>query len=341
MARSYILPSYSREMIHRKYEWLTSRSLEMVLGDDLDSIMCATLMHHLLGWQVAGFYVDYHKVWHASEVDPRTLSHAVWLDLDMSREQIKSIGHHILLSTTTDDLAAHHNSVNPNLFRGVTGRAGGGRGADHGEACTICNGLTFPHKYPLGTIHFLLWLHHVSIGELGPAQVALLWLPDSSWINGQSHRFRRNVLDWVHNWIPHPTLVDTMDSIDTQDFERVMRDSVFPSIEAVGFGRGTGQVTSRHLGLGGHQCQFSDPNDRHDRLQALANWVADSFGWRPLNIPQPPYAVIEGSRNPVRYTLAEVRRQFGNLDNFVRRRNVFSYVIPNAGQVNYTVGISL
>lgn len=340
MTQSYIIDPFSRESAQEKHPWLRTRDLYMVLGDDLDSVTCAVLMHHLLGWKVAGFYVDYKQVWYPGGVDIEVLRDAVWLDLDISREQIKSIGHHILLSRPDDHLRCHRHSVNPNLLRGVTAKPGGFPAADHGEACR-CGGRTFPHKYPLGTIHFLLWLYNVDLGSLSPDKVALLWLPDSSWISGQSHRYRKNMLDWVRNWIPHPALKASVDRIDGEDFERLMQDAVFAAIEEAGFSRGTGQVTSRHLRLGGYQCQLPNPNYGHVNIVALSALVASSFGWSAVEIPPPPYHLVEGSRNPEAYTLGEVRRRFGSLDGFITDQQVFSYVVPNAGKINYTVGISL
>jgi len=311
----------------------------MVLGDDLDSIMCAVLMHHLLGWHVVGFYVDYSKVWYAEDLRISNLADAIWLDLDISREEIRSIGHHILRADANDRLPALRQSLNPNLLRGVTSRAGTGRAGDHGENCP-CGGLTFPHKYPLGTIHFLLWLYDVDLATLSPLQLGLLWLPDSSWINGQSHKYRSNVSDWVRNWIPNRALTQGLSIIDTEDFEKVMRDQVFPLIQGLGFGRGSGQSTSRHLGLGGHQCQFRDPAKAHEIVEHLADFIGKSFGWSRITIPG-ELKFIQGQRNPVRYTLSEVRRKFGTLSAFLEAANVFSYVIPNGGRLNYTAGISL
>jgi hypothetical protein len=336
----YALETFDPAQIRSRHPWLDARDLNVVLGDDLDSVMCGVLMHHLLAWKVVGFYTDYTRVWHPEGVGARALREAVWLDLDISREEIRSIGHHILLAQRGDNLACHQESVNPNLFRGVTGRPGSSPSRNHGEGCP-CGGVTFPHKYPLGAIHFLLWLFNVSIGRLNPLRTGLLWLPDSSWINGQSHQYRPNVLDWTRNWIPNPALLATVDLIDTEDFERTMRDVVFATVEAAGFSRGRGQTTSRHLRLGGYQCQFSDPNRRHASIQALADLVASTFGWSRVTIPPPPYRSIEGIRNEDRHTLATVRRDYGSLDRFVRRRRVFSYVVPNSGKINYTTGIEL
>lgn len=336
----HVLERFAPVSIRRRHPWLDIRDKTVVLGDDLDSVMSAVLMHHLLGWRVGGFYTDYTRVWHLSGTAARELREAIWLDVDVSQGDIRSISHHILVSSDADNLACHRQSVNPNLFRGVTAKPGSGHNADHGENCP-CGGRTFPHKYPLGTVHFLLWLYAVGLGRLNALQTGLLWLPDSSWINGQSHRFRKNVADWVSNWIPHPSLVATLDRIDTARFEREMRDTVMPAIAATGFGRGTGQVASHRLRLGGYQCQFGDPNRNYPQIQALADMLSATFGWSRLVIPAPPYLVIEGKRNSVKRTLASVRRDFGSLGRFLVVQRVFSCVIPNGGKVNYTTRIVL
>jgi hypothetical protein len=320
--------------------WLEARDLQCVLGDDLDSVMSGVLMHHLFGWQVVGFYEKYHKIWYTNDREPSDLRNAVWLDLDISREYIKSIGHHILKGSPSDNIPAHALSVNPNLLRGVTGQIGIGSSRDHGADCVFCDGLRFPHKYPLGTIHFLLWLYNVALPTNNLPQVACLWLPDSSWINGQSQYYRLNVLDWVRNWIPHPALMSTVEQIDSEGFEHIMRDGIFPRLENIGFGRGRGQSQSRYLRLGGYQCQFANPNIDRLNIQRLADLISEIFGWRRLIIPD-SFSLLEGRRNPVAYTLAKVRGIYGGLNQFLIEEDVFSYVIPNNGMLNYSKEIEI
>lgn len=327
--------SLTREAILKKHPWLETRGLPCVLGDDLDSIMSGVLMHHLLEWKVVGFYEKYQRVWYLNSLDPQNLRDAVWLDLDISREYIKSIGHHVLMENSSNHLPSHVSSVNPNLFRGVTGQPGKGSARDHGAECLLCDGMRFPHKYPLGTIHFLLWLYDVELPIRGLHEAAIIWLPDSSWINGQSHKYRLNVLDWVQNWIRHSALFLTVEKIDSQEFEITMRDDVFSRLEKIGFARGKGQVQSRFLRLGGYQCQFSNPNVTKSNIQELANLISEIFCWSRLEIPE-NYTLIKGRRNPESYDLSKVRKIYGGLPNFLTRENVFSYVIPNNGKINYT-----
>ena len=172
--------SFTRKSILQQHPWLESRGLPCVLGDDLDSIISGVLMHHLFEWKVVGFYEKYHRVWYLSDLTPKSLCDAVWLDLDISRRYIKSIGHHVLMERSGDHLPCHVSSVNPNLIRGVTGQPGRGSASSHGAGCLLCDGLRFPHKYPLGTIHFLLWFYDVDLSISGLQKNAFLWLPDSS-----------------------------------------------------------------------------------------------------------------------------------------------------------------
>jgi hypothetical protein len=112
----------------------------------------------------AGFY-NYTTLYSDPAIDPHE---CVWVDLDVYHADVSSIGHHILRPASTDRIPGHRASVNPNLLRGI-------------------DQTDFLHKYPLGTIHFLLWLHDIRIRNRRPATL-LLWLSDSLWINAQRYR---------------------------------------------------------------------------------------------------------------------------------------------------------
>ncbi len=112
----------------------------MIIGNDLDALLSAQFLQHTLGWSIAGFY-NYTTLYHDPAIDPRE---CVWVDLDIYDPACGSIGHHILRPTPTDRIPGHRSSVNPNLLRGI-------------------DQTDFTHKYPLGTIHLLLWLHDVRI----------------------------------------------------------------------------------------------------------------------------------------------------------------------------------
>ena len=164
----------NRTDITHQYPWLTQRRRPMIIGNDIDALLSAQFLYHVLDWTVAGFY-NYTSLYHDPAIDPRE---CVWVDLDVYHADLLSIGHHILRPTPADRIPGHRASVNPNLLRGI-------------------DQTNFVHKYPLGTIHFLLWLHDIRIRNRRPARL-MLWLADSTWINAQ--RYRANVRDWLTHW---------------------------------------------------------------------------------------------------------------------------------------------
>lgn len=304
--------------IFRTFPWLNQKDLGMVVGTDFDGLLSAAFMHEKQRWKIIGFY-DLETLWYSGG-GKNQLRKAIWMDLDIYHPQIRSIGHHILKYRQDDEVLHHCQSLNPNLLRGMY----------HGN---------FQQKYPLGSIHLLIWLLDYKVPQ-DRLHKLLLWHPDSSWINGQSHRYRSNVDDWLHNFIPNDLMVNTFDDIDTQEFEEEMQNILFPRISQTGFERGRGQVQSRHLKLRGHQCNFENPNDYITQIQRMFALISKITGWALPMIPQ-SYHSIRGTRNDPRYDYKKIREDFGNLDTFLHKMKVFSYAIPNMGEMNYTNNISI
>jgi hypothetical protein len=327
----------SKPQIVEQYPWVIQRGLPMVIGDDLDSIMTAMLLHTVLDWQIVGVYESYQRVWFA---DKSLLKDAIWVDLDISHPEIRSIGHHLLYESAEEDTSSHGQSINLNMLRGVYAkRSVSGRASEHGESCSFCEEDTFPHKYPLGTVHFLAWLHDVDLKTNDEVSLALYMLSDSTWINGQSHKYRNNVLDWAKNWIPHTALDLALERNDTEEFELVMQQRIMASLRHVGLEQGRGQISSRHFQLSGYQCQFDNPNTSAHQLSELMRRIGEQLGWKPSPIPT-KLSSIQGERHS-ELTLEAMRRKYGSISQFISDENVFSYVIPNAGKLNFTKGISL
>jgi hypothetical protein len=294
-----------------RFPWLTQRDRRMIIGNDIDALLSAQFLQHTRGWSIAGFY-NYTTLYVDPAIDPRE---CVWVDLDVHDPACCSIGHHILRPTPTDRIPGHRSSVNPNLLRGI-------------------DQTGFTHKYPLGTIHLLLWLHDFRIRNRRTAML-LLWLADSTWINAQ--RYRSNVRDWLTNWISVPELIDTFDQADTPDFEAEMQAQVLSKLQLAELGPGNVQNVSQHLGLGGHQCAWDRPEDL-PKVQRVTNLIERAFGWRAPLFPR-EFRTIQGVRHSAR--LPELIQKHGAFDKFLENERVFSYVIPNKDRVNYTTGLAL
>jgi hypothetical protein len=311
--------SLSRKRIQEEFPWVIEPDRNMIIGSDIDAIISASFLHEHLNWEPVGFYTDFENLYTKSSISTKDATDAVWVDLDIYHPDIPSIGHHILNFRLSDDIPGHTESLNPNLLRGMY----------HGN---------FRQKYPLGTIHFLSWLHRLPKAAT-KIQKLLYWLPDSTWINGQSHRFRENVRDWLFNCIPCKCLIETFDWIEESEFEESLQGEIYSRIEEAGFSRGRGQVTSKHLNLGGYQCSFINPNNMYQRLQALADLIAEIMNWEPLSIPTNMNA-LSGSRTS-NYSYSKVIEEYDGIDEFLSAKDVFSYAIPNRNTLNYTTDLNI
>jgi hypothetical protein len=295
-----------------RYAWLKQINQPMIIGNDLDALLSAQFLYNHLGWTVAGFY-NYTTLYHDPNINPIDCT---WVDLDIHQPLIGSIGHHILRPTPADRIADHQLTVNPNLLRGV-------------------DQTNFTHKYPLGTIHFLLWLHDRRIPRRRAATL-LLWLADSTWINAQY--YRRNVAEWLTDWLPVPELTATFDETNTGDFEEDMRDQVLTTLDIAELADADNiQRRSKYLNLGGHQCVWNQP-DELIKVRRVTDLIERKLGWKRPKFPT-QFAAIEGRRRSA--ALPALIQRHGSFDAFLANEQVFSYVIPNKDRVNYTTGIVL
>ena len=291
----------------------------MVIGNDLDSLICACFLKSLFGWNVAAIY-DYKTLWF-SAAEEDFLARFVEgkyaaIDLDIYHPQIFSLGHHILEQNPSDGLPGHARSLNLNFMRGI-------------------NVANFKRKYPLGTIHFLVWLFNQT--DLTRSAKFLMWLADSAFINAQSHRFRENALEWVGDYFQSEYLLDMTKRVDLPGFEEALQGEIFPALKMNPLARDSGQVKSRHLNLGGYQCQWSDPNRERESIADLFQVVASLTGWSAPKFPD-HFLKVAGKRQTL--ATSEIAKRFGTLDNFLSAEKVFSYVFPFRDSVNYTGGIA-
>ncbi|MFN8589820.1 MAG: hypothetical protein U0031_00070 [Thermomicrobiales bacterium] len=288
-----------------EHPWLTEQDRQMVIGTDLDALMSATLLHQFFGWEIVGVY-DLTRIYGAESASMADLRNAVWVDLDVNQADIKSIGHHIITLDESDRPRGLANSVNPNLIHGISHK-------------------NFRHKYPLGTVHFLMYLHDIAPPGNATDQL-LFWLPDSSWINAQSHRFQWNVKAWLQSWLPIPLLRNSVLACDTLQFELAMAEFIDDFASNVRIPKGEGQVASRELGVGGGQFGFSDGKWVSEDVQPVLDFIGELTGWGIPRVPS-EFWKKAGSRTVIKQDPAGVGRG----------PEVFSYAYPYPNCVNRTI----
>jgi hypothetical protein len=123
--------------IIKKFPWIVEENYNCILSPDSDGILSGLLMSHFLNWKIKGYYDGKVLV-----VDKNTLiSDCIFLDMEIFRKGIKSIGHHMVLFNKNKEYKLWNNfaeCIQPNNLRNY-------------DAYT-----NFQLKYPLATIHLLI-----------------------------------------------------------------------------------------------------------------------------------------------------------------------------------------
>ena len=317
--------------ILQTYAWLhNNEPKNVIMGDDLDAAL-ATLLYlkHNPNARLVGFYADYTTIFYSETLDITDLADVIYIDLDIYHTKCRSLGHHIIRHKKKDDLANFHNSCNLCELKNLT-----------------CN--DFKTKYPLGTVHFLLWLYKENLPKNEFAE-QIIWLADSAYINGMSEQYkldkntqalkkvksyRENVDNWLENEMPFEVLQNTFTKVDTKEFEEKMQILQQKMLEN-GFKKGYGQSVSQHLQLSGYQCQ-PPKNANAEEITAyfekLFSFLIKITNWQPKNVQ---FDLKNLKNLKLNRKTATIDKDF-DLNEFLSDKKVFSYVFPFANTVNYT-----
>lgn len=160
------------------YPWIIERERMCILSPDSDGLLCGLFMSHYLGWKIVGYYDG--KIMLLK--DGVKASDCIFLDMEIYRENIKSIGHHMIIYNKRQniiDLNKYTSCIQPNLLREYDGRN------------------DFRLKYPLATIHLLVSIISQKIQiELSDDAVAPLFFTDGTF--NVLFSYPENVLNWLN-----------------------------------------------------------------------------------------------------------------------------------------------
>jgi hypothetical protein len=159
------------------HPWIIQPNLKCVLSPDSDGLLCGLLMSHYLNWEVVGYYdgkvMVLDKDYAAKDV--------VFLDMEICRSEIKSIGHHMLMFNKKYFPLVREkftNCIQPNLMRNYDSKR-------------------FRLKYPLATIHLLIGIldNTYKKVELSEDAICPLYFTDGTF--NVLFSYPENVLDWL------------------------------------------------------------------------------------------------------------------------------------------------
>lgn len=119
--------------------WIGLPNQKCILSPDSDGLLCGLFMSHYLNWEIIGFYDG--KVCLIKEGISAYDDNVCFLDIEIYREGIKSMGHHLITGYNTEIneewKRRFRNCIQPNLLRKYDKNS-------------------FRLKYPLATIHMLI-----------------------------------------------------------------------------------------------------------------------------------------------------------------------------------------
>jgi len=125
------------EKIVNDYPWIMKEGQNCILSPDCDGLLCGLFMSNHLNWKIKGFY-DAKVMILDKDVSAKD---CVFLDMDIFRKEIKSVGHHMVQfnkNRKPSNWDNYQNCLQPNNLRNYD---------DYHD---------FRLKYPLATIHLLI-----------------------------------------------------------------------------------------------------------------------------------------------------------------------------------------
>ncbi len=160
-----------------RYPWITERAANCVLSPDSDGLLCGLFMSFYLGWKIKGFYDGKILVLEQG----LAAKDCVFLDMELFRSSIKSVGQHMLL---------YNRRQMPPNWNGLA-------------ECLAPNNLRqydahndFRLKYPFGTIHLLIGiLGSIRNIPIPKSAITPLLFTDGTWMN--LLQYTENSLNWI------------------------------------------------------------------------------------------------------------------------------------------------
>lgn len=183
------------DSICKKYSWILEENHCCVLSPDSDGFLCGLFMSMFLKWKIVGFYDG--KV---SVVNKKYLNeNPIFLDIEIFRKEIRSMGHHMLLVNKRhipEEWKNFDNCIQPNNLRNYDGRN------------------NFRLKYPLATIHMLISIVSYKFKNIKIPESAIPPLFFTDGVFNVLFRYPENVLNWLNylrineSWNPLKTIFE-------------------------------------------------------------------------------------------------------------------------------------
>ncbi len=310
------------QKIIQQFPWIVSKEESCVISPDCDGLLGALFMSQHLNWKVKGLY-DGKVLLIEKNTDP---SSVVYLDVEMYRKNIRSVGQHMLLPNKNEipeNWDNFKNCISANNLRGFDAKN------------------DFQNKYPFGTIHLLIAIVGSAMQlEKSPSIVAPLLYADGTFKN--IFGYPENSLSWFHflQATRNDILNDVFFTQHTPIAESMeLMKELFGKIKKIGGGRGREKVKISERGGGETANIVRSDNQAYiekeevkksegilQMLSDLTGWEYNSQSWCWDN-----FECIQFSKSVLDNTTSFRRR------NELLTKNPISFAITATNRVEYTI----
>jgi len=161
----------------KEYPWLLEKNQKCIISPDADGMLCGLFLSHYLNWEIVGYYDNGKNLILKKGISSRD---CIFVDTEIHRDDIKSVGHHISILRNKDDcLKGFSQCLNPNNLRKRSLKE------------------NFNKKYPMGTIHLILPIiaqkYEIKFSE----NAFFVILQADGTINRFLDKYSENLSDWL------------------------------------------------------------------------------------------------------------------------------------------------
>ena len=258
------------EEIIKKHPWIIEKGKYCVLSPDSDGLLCGLFLSHFLDWHIKGFYDG--KVMLLES--PLSARECIFLDVEIFRKDIRSIGHHMV------QYNKYKKPLNWSNF----------------ENCIQLNNLRdydvyrdFRLKYPLATIHTLIGIIGSQL-EIHIPETAICPLLFTDGTFNVLFSYPENVLNWL-SYLRADETKSALKSIFENDKYSVFSlmkamDNFFRERDTINVAKERGDrlrisaTNGNPYNIVEHESLVNIKPDAKDRIVRFINILADLTNWK-------------------------------------------------------------
>ena len=317
----------------QKYPWIVERDRKCVLSPDSDGLLCGLFMARYRNWEIVGFYDDKIGVINRDYLT----DDVVFLDGEIFRHEIKSMGHHMVLwnkRKIPDNWYNFDSCIQPNNMRNYDGKT------------------NFRLKYPLASIHMLASIiAYQDYKDGNPMVIPDSAIPPLFFTDGVFQvlfTYPENVLNWLsylrihEDWNPLKNIFES----DTYSVFNLMKkmNEFFRQRDEISVSKERGDRLKLSTKLGNPYniipgesgvCKIND--DAKERIERFLTLIGNMTTWRYETGAWKCWKNLQYFKFTKHDFNGDSHRvNNGTFDEFIKR-NPLSWAMTSGNNIEYTI----